>query len=126
MDIHSVNESNEALTPVEDGVAMEKVEVLVETEKLPVKNVSGEENISKEAAEMDGEAKENEIPSPSYQELLSNTSLKSNKGTRKAAKAKEDKKMILSTDGQGKTRKTSTKTKLRLPAKTGTLSQLRM
>ena len=56
-DIHSVNESNEALTPVEDGVAMEKVEVLVETEKLPVKNVSGEENISKEAAEMDGEAK---------------------------------------------------------------------
>ena len=72
------------------------------------------------------EAKENEIPSPSYQELLSNTSLKSNKGTRKAAKSKKTKKMILSTDGQGKTRKTSTKTKLRLPAKTGTLSQLRM
>ena len=42
-DTHSVDESNEALAPVVDGVAVEKVEVLVETEKIPVHSVSGEQ-----------------------------------------------------------------------------------
>lgn len=125
-EMHSVSKSKEAVAPTTDVVTMDEVEVVVETEKVAVSNVPEEEKIRKEAAEMDGEAKENEIPSPSYQELLSNTSLKSNKGARKVAKSRKTKKMISSTDGQGKSRKTSAKSKLRLPAKTKTLSQLRM
>ena len=46
-DTHTVDESNEALAPVVDGVAVEKVEVLVETEKIPVHSVSGEQKVSR-------------------------------------------------------------------------------